>query len=108
MLNQSKKPKTVVKESEIHGKGLFAVEDIREGQLIGKIKGKKTCKDGPYVLWMNVDSNHSEGIEVLCSLKYINHSKNPNVAYYDDRTVVALRRISVNQELTHDYGIDWE
>lgn len=100
-------PKTEVRESEIHGKGLFAAEEIKAGQLIGKIKGKKTSEDGPHVLWMYDNGRYSEGIQVDCSLKYINHSKSPNVSYYEDRTVVALTNISVNQELTHDYGLEW-
>ena len=107
MLKTLNIPKTVVRESEIHGKGLFAAEDIKAGQLVGKIKGRKTDKDGPYVLWLNVDGDKSDGMQVLCSLKYINHSKKPNVAYYDDRTVVALKNISADQELTHDYGVEW-
>ena len=100
-------PKTIVKQSEIHGKGLFARESIKSGQLIGRIKGRKTLKDGPYVLWVDAGNNYAEGIQVSCSLKYINHSKSPNVCYLDDRTVVALKNISVDQELTHDYGVEW-
>jgi SET domain-containing protein len=103
----SRFPKTVVKQSSIHGEGLFAKENIKAGTLIGMIKGKKTKKDGPHVLWMNADGDYSEGLKVTCSLKYINHSKKPNVAYYDDKSVVAIKDITKDQELTHDYGLDW-
>jgi len=50
-------PKVVVKESQLHGKGLFAGEVINKGQLIGKVKGRKTRKDGPHVLWLDNDDD---------------------------------------------------
>jgi SET domain-containing protein len=40
-------------------------------------------------------------------LKYINHHNAPNVSYYDDLSVVALRDIQAGEELTHDYGEEW-
>ena len=93
----------VVRPSPIHGKGLFATREIRRGELIGRIKGKKTRRNGPYVLWI---SEH-QGIEVEGVLKYINHAERPNAAYYDDLTVVALRRIREGEEITHCYGENW-
>lgn len=93
----------VVKDSVIHGKGLFAKEDITKDQIIGHFKGKKTSKTSAYVLW--IKSNLS--IEVEGPLKYINHSKQPNACYYDDLTVVALKNIKKDEEITHDYGDDW-
>lgn len=95
---------TTVKKSLIHGKGLFAKEDIKKDTIIGTIKGKKTNRDGPYVLWVNDDLS----IEVTGSLKYINHSTKPNACYYDDMSVVALTDIAQGEEITHDYGDEWE
>lgn len=92
-----------VKNSNIHGKGLFALKNIKKDQLIGHFKGKKTSKTSAYVLW--IDTHHS--IEVEGLLKYINHSKQPNACYYDDLTVVALKDINKDEEITHDYGDDW-
>ena len=43
-----------------------------------------------------------------CDFKYINHSRTPNVAYYDDLTVVALKAIKAGEELLHDYGEEFE
>ena len=49
-----------------------------------------------------------QGIEVLCNLKYINHSEDPNACYYDDLSVVALRDIEPHEEITHNYySNDW-
>ena len=94
-------PKVTVKKSSIHGKGLFANEKIKAGQLIGWIKTKKARNvEGPYTLWVA----DNKPVEVTCLFKYINHSAKPNVVYYDDGSVVALRHIKRGKELTHDYG----
>lgn len=94
-----------VKNSPLHGKGLFAKNQIQAHSIIGTLQGKACKKDGPHVLWMN---DGQDKFKVENELKYINHGKQPNVAYYDDFTVVALRDISAGEELLHDYGSDWE
>lgn len=103
MNGESMAIKTVVKKSEIHGKGLFAASNIKANVLIGNIKGKSTDQDGPHVLWIEDD----KGVAVEGKLKYINHSQNPNACYYNDLTVVALKDINSGEEITHDYGKDW-
>lgn len=98
------KSSLVVKKSRIHGKGLFATREIPEGKELGVCKAKVSDEDGPYILTLGT----GEQVKVSCKFKYINHSKSPNVAYYDDLTVVALRDISPGDELTHDYGEEWD
>ena len=90
-----------VKSSGIHGKGLFSAKKIRKDTVIGKCKTKKTKKTNMYTLWVK-DKPH----DVKCDLRFINHSKKPNVAYYDDFEVVALKDIKKGEELLHDYGWD--
>ena len=99
-------PLVYVKESHIHGKGLFARQSIREGEIIGEIKGTPASNDGPYVLWL--DEETQKAIEVKNVFKYINHNDLPNACYYDDLTVVALRDINKDEEITHHYGETWE
>jgi len=94
-----------VKESGIHGKGLFAKKTIKAGVTIGELKGKPASDDGPYVLWLDDDKN---GFEVKNLFKYINHHSKPNACYYDDLTVVSLRKIKKGEEITHHYGDTWE
>ena len=94
---------TYVTESSIHGKGLFARKAIDRDTVIGHLKGKPTKKDGLHVLWLNDET----GFKVSCDLKYINHSDTPNACYYDDLSVVALRDINADEEITHNYGADW-
>ena len=91
---------TYVAASPIHGKGLFAAKPIRAGTIIGWLEGRPCTTDGSHVLWIS----ETEAFEVTCELRYINHSSRPNACYYDDLSVVALRDIAVNQEITHDYG----
>lgn len=94
----------VVKESQIHGKGLFACCNINEGDIIGNIKYNPVDEDGPYVLWIDLET----GIQVDCDLKYINHNAKPNACYCEDLQVVALKNIKEGEEITHDYGDDWK
>ena len=96
-------PLYIVKDSGIHGKGLFAARKIQRGDLIGSIKYNPVNEDGPYVLWITDDM----GIQVDCDLKYINHSARPNACYCEDLEVVALKDINPGEEITHDYGDDW-
>ncbi len=91
-----------VRESPIHGRGLFATTFIPADAVIGQIVGRPTTLDGPYVLWL--DDAH--GIEVTNEMKYINHSGLANAAYFDDLTVAAIRDIYPGDEITHDYDGD--
>ncbi|MEM1353455.1 MAG: SET domain-containing protein [Planctomycetota bacterium] len=91
-----------VRESPLHGRGLFATQFIPGDTVIGWLKTKKAKKkklDGPYVLW--VDRN--KPVRVTCDLRYINHSSKPNAAYYDDLSVMALRDIEPGEEIVHNY-----
>jgi len=97
-----------VKESPLHGRGLFATQFIPEGAVLGWLKTKKAKKkkrDGPYVLWID----GKKPVRVTCDLRFINHSDRPNAAYYDDLSVMALRDILPGEEIVHDYvgdGVD--
>jgi SET domain-containing protein len=89
-----------IANSPLHGKGLFARGFIKQGTLLGKIKGIHTVRDDSYVLWLTEFS----GVRMLCKYKYINHSATPNVILYDTLEVCALRDIHHGDEITHDYG----
>lgn len=91
-----------VKESPLHGRGLFATQYIPEGTTLGWLKTKKAKKnklDGPYVLWIDGD----KPVKVTCDLRFINHSNEPNACYYDDLSVMALRDIEPGEEIVHNY-----
>ena len=40
---------------------------------------------------------------VTCDLRFINHSNEPNAAYYDDLSVMSLRDIRPGEEIVHNY-----
>lgn len=97
------KTKLKIGPSTIHGTGLFATSPISSGTVLGYCRTRKTCAPSDYTLWLE-----SGPVEVTCRLKYINHSPTPNVVYYDDLSVVALRDLATGEELTHHYGEEWE
>ena len=95
---------TYVTDSQLHGKGLFARKSIHKGCIIGRVQGNPCIRDGTHVLWLT----ETEGFRVNCNLKFINHADAPNACYYDDLTVVALRKIDQDEEITHNYAsADW-
>ena len=97
-------PLVYVKDSSIHGKGLFAKSFIPSGTVIGVVQGSPTTTNGDHVLW--IDEN--VGFHVQCDLRYINHSNTPNAVYYANLEVCAIRDIQAGEEITHYYGADWD
>ena len=91
-----------VRESPLHGRGLFATQYIPQDTVIGWLITEPAPDDeldGPYVLWI-------DGVtpkRVTCDLRFINHSSEPNAAYYDDLSVMALCDIKPGDEILHDY-----
>ena len=92
-----------IKKSQIHGQGLFSTRNIKKGATLGQCEVKPSEERGEHTLWVNEDLSY----DVTCKLRYINHSKNANVAYYDNLNVVAVRNIRKGDELFHDYGEEW-
>jgi len=93
--------KVYVAQSSIHGKGLFAKEFIPADSVIGTLIGHYTKTDGEHVLWLD----EITGIHVLCQFRYINHSDSPNAVYYDTLEVYAVKDISIDEEITHNYQV---
>lgn len=91
-----------VKQSPLHGRGLFATQHIPEDTVIGWLITEPADHnelEGPYVLWVDDQTP----VRVTCDLRFINHSDQPNAAYYDDLSVMALRDIMPGEEIVHDY-----
>ncbi len=96
----------VVRESPIHGKGVFAKESIGEGTVIGVYEGPEVERDGAYVLWVECDDGSFYGIEGRNELRYLNHSSSPN-SDFDDEELSAVRAIAPGDEITLHYGDAW-
>lgn len=88
-----------VADSAIHGKGLFARKKLKAKLVLGKIEGTSTRRDGTYVLWLS----DTKGLRVTNDFRFINHSSTPNCALTGS-TVVTLKSVKADEELTHDYG----
>lgn len=94
-----------VRSSALHGRGCFASAAIEPGAVIGRMEGRPTRDDGDHVIWTADDS----GLHVTNDMRYLNHSRDPN-AEVDDETldVIALRPIARGDEVTIDYGPEWD
>jgi len=111
-----KSPKTEVRESEKEGKGLFARENIKKGEIIfikgGHILGWEQTKSfaeefGDYYLQIDNDFYLSpiSKDEVSDIAIFINHSCEPNCGPDGQITFVALRDIKAGEELCYDYAM---
>jgi hypothetical protein len=109
--------KTKVRESKIHGRGLFATADIAKDEVVavkgGHIVDRKTLREkitpqlGPVEIQIDDDlfiaPVTSEEREL--SMLYSNHSCNANLGIRGEITFVAMRDIHAGEELTHDWAM---
>jgi hypothetical protein len=109
-------PKTAVRPSPIHSKGLFAVTPIKKGEVVcvkgGHIFTRQYLKGiaarlGPAEVQIGddlfvgpLDEGEREG-----SMIYSNHSCNPNIGVQGQIVFVAMRDIEAGEELTHDWAM---
>ncbi|XDJ36120.1 MAG: SET domain-containing protein-lysine N-methyltransferase [Burkholderia sp.] len=111
----------VVRRSSVHGKGVFAVAPIREGERVVEYKGeqiswKEAQRRHPHNL---NEPNHTfyfaleeggviDGKVDGNSARWINHSCEPNCGAQEivgHVYIHALRDITVGEELCYDYGL---
>jgi len=107
--------------SGVHGKGVFAVQDLAEGETlieyIGEIIGWKEAlrrhphdpQDPNHTFYFHIDEDHViDAKHGGNSSRWINHSCNPNCEAdeQDGRVFIkALRNIPAGEELFYDYGL---
>ena len=116
LLLSYRSPKTEVRESKIHGRGLFATTEIardeivaaKGGHIVGRtaLRGEITPRLGPVEIQIDEDlfiapvtEEEREG-----SMLYSNHSCDPNLGMRGEITFVAMRHIRAGEELTHDWA----
>lgn len=108
-------PKTAVKESPIHGKGLFAKVTIVQGEIVamkggyilnaqeraemGKELGPVEIQIAEEFFIAPVRKEERDG-----GMLYSNHSCDPNIAIQGQIIFVAMRDITPGEELTHDWA----
>jgi len=108
-------PKTEVRESKIHGRGLFATADIAKDEVVAvkgghiisreQLREKITPRFGPVEIQIDdnlfiapVTEEEREG-----SMLYSNHSCDANIGMRGEITFVAMRDVRAGEELTHDW-----
>jgi SET domain-containing protein len=107
--------------SGVHGKGVFAVQDLAEGEIlteyIGEIINWKEAlrrhphdpKDPNHTFYFHIDEDHViDAKHGGNSSRWINHSCKPNCEAdeQDGRVFIkALRNIPAGEELFYDYGL---
>jgi hypothetical protein len=110
-------PKTEVRESKIHGRGLFATTEISKHEIVavkgGHIVDRNTLREqiaprlGPVEIQIDEDLFIAPVTdeERELSMLYSNHSCNPNLGVRGEITFVAMRDIRAGEELTHDWAM---
>ena len=110
-------PKTEVRESAIHGRGLFAIAKISKGEIVavkgGHIVDRETLRNeitpqlGPVEIQIGDDLFISPitAEERELSMLYSNHSCDANIGVRGEVTFVAMRDIRAGEELTHDWAM---
>jgi len=96
-----------VRESLIHGRGVFAKTTIRKGARIGTYDGEVTLRDGTHVLWVPMENGKYLGVHGRNELRFMNHSSQPT-ANVDGIEVFAAKTIRPGTEVTFHYGDEWE
>src|SRR3984893_10704408 len=107
-------PKTEKRESPIHGRGLFATEDITKGEIVavkgGRIITREQLRDisarlGPVEIQIGDDLFIAPVTdeERELSMLYSNHSCDANMGMRGEITFVAMHNIRAGEELTHDW-----
>lgn len=108
-------PKTQIKNSTIQGKGLFAKEQIRQGEIVAIKGGAVLTKDEWSVLEkelgsaeIQIDDNFfiapRTQAEREGSMIYTNHSCEPNIGIQGQIVFIAMCNIEAGEELTHDWA----
>lgn len=110
-----------VRRSGVHGRGVFALQDIAEGEVIVEYAGKvisyeESQRRHPHdpahpnhTFFFQIDGDRViDGGDGGNSARWINHSCEPNcfAEEVDDRIFIsALRNIHAGEELGYDYGL---
>ncbi|MGH7396582.1 MAG: SET domain-containing protein [Candidatus Rokuibacteriota bacterium] len=110
-------PKTEVRASPIHGKGLFAKHAIARGEIVA-VKGGHVLTAARWAAFEPAlgpaDIQIAEDLFIAPvtqterdgSMFYTNHSCNPNLAIQGQIVLVAMRNVAPGEELTIDWATD--
>jgi uncharacterized protein len=109
-------PKTELRESKIHGRGLFATADIAKDEIVlvkgGHIIDRETLQREITPRLGSVEIQIDDDLFIApvtdeereLSMLYSNHSCDANLGMRGEITFVAMRNIRAGEELTHDWA----
>ena len=108
-------PKTVVKQSGIAGRGLYAntpiardeIVSVKGGHLIDRAtreRNKAVINDADMQIADDLFLAPLTGEEFESVMMFLNHSCEPNVGVQGQIVFVAMRDVAAGEELTIDYG----
>lgn len=113
--------RTQVRESGVHGKGVYAIRPLKAGDRVLEYKGeiitwKEALRRHPHdpsqpnhTFYFHLDDGHViDGKHQGNSAKWINHSCEPNLEAEQDGNrvfLMALHDIEPEEELFFDYGL---
>lgn len=103
--------KVYVSQTKSTGKGLFAKKDFKKDEVLFVIKG--TIRHGAYISgfysegpnWVTIAKNTWLSPFDQNPWRYINHSCDPNAGLKGKVTVVAMKNIKKDEQVTIDYSI---
>jgi uncharacterized protein len=109
-------PKVECKKSPIHGIGIFAIDSIKKGEIIGVIGGIIVPISEIKEYWKKIGGDFgaqlSDDFYIVPSTKeelektgVFNHSCNPNTGWAGDIRAIAIKDIKKGEEITMDYGM---
>jgi len=109
-----------IRDSQIAGRGLFAIEDIPWGKKIKEYKGKiisdkeatKRAKAGATAIMELGHGKNIDGFDGGNGAAYANHSReHPNCFLLRQKgkvwLVAGIEGVKAGEELTYDYGSDY-
>ncbi len=109
-------PRVEIRDSKIHGKGMFAKEPIKKGETVvvwggeyvNKEESEKLKKEPNSVIIQVGDDLfcvEKEGEETKDLTYFMNHSCDPNIWMKDAVILTSRRDIKPGEELTIDYAL---
>lgn len=110
-------PRTEVRPSPIHGRGLFARRPIRRGEIVaikgGHVLDRATLRRVRAHIaasYIQIEDDHYLGAaapaEVRRNKIWLNHSCQPNAGIRGQATFVAMRDVEAGEELTYDWAME--
>jgi hypothetical protein len=125
MPSTKSKPLYRVRNSIIHGRGVFAARKIRKGKTVLEYCGERTTwaiasrrpdsdPDNPYhtFVFELTDGKVIDAGRRGNAARWVNHSCDPNCETYEDEDgrvfIEARRKIKAGEEITYDYRLSWD